>query len=103
MSKTAVQVECGGRFGQSWLPIGNGLGYGCVLCRCGRESIGVFRSQPSDPHEVHTEAPHCLAKVGVGDGGVDGLIQPGNQGVIRVAGRVSCGEERWSIQKFPME
>ncbi len=103
MGKTAVQMECGGCFGQSRLPIGDGLGDGCVLGRCGYEPIVHFRGQPSDPHEVHTEGPRCLDEVGVGDGGVDGLIQPGYQGVIRVSGRVSCGEERWSIPKFPME
>ena len=88
VGKAAVQVERGGGLGQPGVAGGDRLGDGGVLGGGGAQPRGVVGGQPADAHQVDAQAAHGLGEVGVGDGGVDGRVEPADQLVVVVPGRV---------------
>lgn len=93
MGKTAVQMKRGGCFGKSGIAGGNGFGNGCVFRGCGCKPGGVIGGQPPDPNKVHPKAAHGLGQVRVRDGRLNGLIQPANQPVVIMTGRIAIIDE----------
>ncbi len=92
MALTWERLRCrwsgGGGLGQPRVAGGDRLGDGGVLGGGGGEPGGVVGGQPADPDQVHAQAPHGLGQVGVGDGGVDGRIQPADELVVVVPGGI---------------
>ena len=66
---------------------GDRLGDGGVLGGGGGQPGGVVGGQPADADQVDAQAAQRLDEVGVGDGGVDGRVEPADQPVVRRAGR----------------
>ena len=66
----------------------------------------VVGGQPADPDQVHAQAPHGLGQVGVGDGRIDGLIEPAHKLVVLVPGGIvrliragASSSSSWSCRK----
>src|SRR6476469_221269 len=98
--KTAVQVKRGGGLGQARVAGGDRLVDGRVLGGGGSKPGGVVGGQPADAHEVDAQAAHGLDEVGVGDGGVDGRVQPSDQPVVVVQGRILSADQFRGPEQF---
>ena len=103
VGKTAVQVKRGGGLGQPRVAGGDRLGDGGVLGGGGGEPCGVVGGQPADAHEVDAQAAHGLDEVGVGDRGVDGRVQPSDQPVVVVQGRILAADQFRGLEQFAPE
>src|SRR5687767_13965 len=93
VGKTAVQVHGGGRFGQARVSGGYCLGNGGVFGGGCGEAGGVVGGKPPDAHQVHAQAAHGLRQVGIGDGSVDGFVQPAHELVVVVAGGIRAADQ----------
>ena len=85
------------------IPGGDRLHDEKVLGSSGGQSRGVVDSEPTNAHEMSTQGRQRGGQVGIANGGIDGIVESGDESVIGVADRIVVLEQLVDGRELDLE